>query len=110
VRCKHNTVNLRWMWFGKLLDHRPRMCNDEHAAEVCDDCGHWLSLGPAKDESEAVRIEIAAATYAARHAPASLIEADEYEWPSHQPDDCDVCNAHHLARVIATHDDTSKEG
>lgn len=34
----------------------------------CCDCGAWLSLGPANDESEAVRVEIRAAGMLACHA------------------------------------------
>lgn len=35
-----------------------------HQAAVCLDCGSWLPLGPANDDSEAVQVEIRAAALA----------------------------------------------
>ena len=39
---------------------------------TCEACGEWLALGPAADESEAVRVELEAARIAAKWAPLDL--------------------------------------
>jgi hypothetical protein len=59
----------------------------------CLDCRAWLSLGPANDEPDAVRVEILGARFAV-----------DYDRPSKAGpcpfDECDLCQARHLSDVI----------
>jgi hypothetical protein len=94
-------------------------------ASRCMDCGHWLSLGPSNDASEAVQIEMRAAELAATSIEHDRIEMDDltdgelsgYVWavgltdaqrgptiaePEH--------SAGYLARQIATHDEGGSDG
>lgn len=84
-------------------------------AIVCLDCDHWLSLGPANDSDERVRIEKRAALIAIEIAemtewwlffngsPAELNGYQYYSRPLRNGSMADL-NAGYLARCIATHD------
>lgn len=62
--CKHENVQLWWRWYGRWIDFRPRLCNDEHDRLTCADCGFDLSLGPSDETDPRVAIEIRAAEIA----------------------------------------------
>jgi hypothetical protein len=66
-KCRHEVVQQWFRWFGKWLDHRPRLCGWERVgcdAETCIDCGAWLSLGPSTD-TPATTLELKLAAHIA---------------------------------------------
>lgn len=104
-RCKHIDVDFHF----RLDPVRDYVIHFER----CNRCGEWLSLGPASDDDERVRVEIAAAEMVTScSAPsASWIEADETKCIDGDcDDDCDICQLFHLAAAIAAHDDTDEGG
>ncbi len=79
----------------------------------CLDCGEWLSMGAANDDSEAVKLEIGAAEIAANDGPIRTCD-------NAMPEDCEECGwdcwpwpdalmtpaefSGYLARCIVTHE------
>ena len=90
MRCRHDSFD----WYtcdGKLT------YSSGNVSSVRCRCGHWLPLGPANNEPEAVQIEIQAADLVARLGPHPLASFD-YEW--HGEAGC-------LARIIHEHSEES---
>jgi hypothetical protein len=87
-----------------------------YEVSVCTLCHFACSLGPSNDASEAVQWEIRAAELATKHAPTDGETFDVRNgWYFHRDGySPDATWSDHLAgwlaREIATHDDTSKEG
>lgn len=121
MRCRHNVVQLYWRWFGTWVDHRPRFAPAEHDAAVCNSCGAWLSLGESSDTPDAL-VELRAAEIAAdletpRGADVSYLEhlgmlGDEI---AVSRPGCGIVvtrigswRAGYLARVISSHDTTTR--
>jgi hypothetical protein len=107
-RCRHEVVQQWWRWFGKWIDHRPRLSDSPPDAESCLDCGHWLSLGPSNDTGCEVEIRAAriASTLKATEVP-RMSRCEQHGWEAHangltlvlcKPS---AFNAGYLARIIA---------
>ena len=69
--CRHENTTVRYLASREAMLWQPW----NNFAKICADCGEYLSLGPAADESEAVRIEIDAARLAANETAAALSAA-----------------------------------
>jgi hypothetical protein len=70
-KCRHKSTRHRYWrdgaWCGVVYGvNAAEWISTNDGSVVCQDCGAWLSLGPANDDSDAVRIEIRAAELAAR--------------------------------------------
>lgn len=65
----------------------------------CQACGAWLSLGPANDEPEAVKVEIDTLERWLSHAPFM-------EYVSEFDCDCIGCQKRELANAIHSHKET----
>jgi hypothetical protein len=124
VRCKHQPIHHGWSGSGYWYE-APYLTRADADASVCATCGAWLSLGPSNDSSEAVRIEIRAAELARHLADADALcdwtfgdaalgsDEERRGWSiaeSNMQHHSNQWLAGHLARVIATHADTSEEG
>lgn len=79
-RCRHRSTRRAWWHNGTWItwSHIARgqagvgLLWDDHAARRCNDCGHWLSLGPANDADVSAEIE-AARILAGVHAPPEAV-------------------------------------
>ncbi len=96
MRCRHRPErSLVWRTGGGDIPAWFDCASWEVAdANICD-CGHWLSLGPANDDSDEVQLEIAAVEHWLDQAPYYEMTAFDCI--------CSGCQRRHLANVIATH-------
>lgn len=115
-RCKHvrRQTRGRNAWMHQLD------CYKEFPVCICLDCGAWLSLGPANDEPEAVRVEIRAAELTTldrcslEQWPCGMTDQEPHGWIGHKHDDTPIEPrasywAGYLAREIATHENEDGE-
>jgi hypothetical protein len=94
-KCRHVRVSRRWR-YGRWLRWTSavdlKLPWERPDARVCNDCGSWLSLGPARDTPETA-IELRAAELAAawnpRNGVMGIADPDERTgwngWPYRQP-------------------------
>lgn len=93
-------------------------------AIICQDCGHWLPLGPAADGDERVKVEIRAAEIADEHRATGHIPKCSLDQPFEER--CERCgwecflmlkaephaewHAGYLASLISHHSQTTGGG
>lgn len=116
MKCRHQGKRFLRRWIPITPGLLPKSITAE--TDICADCGEWFGIGPANDDSDAVRIEKRAAELARRgdldgdwngfeslgmvspeaeHTP--LIERDIAEGRKY-PRDLDAYLAGHLAACI----------
>lgn len=120
-RCKHalehdvylfwwNRPSGKWIQAGTLVAGPLDAMSWDRV--VCTACGHWLSLGPSRDDSDAVRAEIAAAERFASYLDHNYKPGyDRFDYcPTNKSDElCALCESLFLAAAIASHDEEQRE-
>lgn len=99
-KCRHKNVTgrgwayQRWYVEAASTKHCPAA-----SALVCQDCGEWLSLGPARDTPE-VMVDVRAAEIAANRG--SPFGCDRFDYCPETKSEtlCSLCEAHFLAHEI----------
>lgn len=96
MKCKHDGDRISGFSKPTFDPEHPFAEVDE--CDICQDCGAWLSLGPATITPE-VRVEIIGAEWAVNFDRDSMVGGCIFGDAV-----CDVCQARHLASVIRNHD------
>ncbi len=118
--CRHPLCRINH-WDGRMWVSCDAFAQSKPGRKRCVDCGHWLPLGPANDDSEAVRVEIDAARivaavddglpFLAWFADLGSLCAAHNGWLDQDTHDAGLpeYTAGYLARAIVSHDDGEGE-